>query len=345
MRVIAVYPGRFHPFHKGHASSFKQLAEKFGLKNTYLALSAKQEPPKSPFSVGDRAKMAMLLGIPKENIIITNQPYKAEEYIKRMEEKGIDPNSVMLVFGVSKKDMEGDPSMNIPPDPRFRFQPKKDGSPSYLQPYNDKANAPMTKHAYVFSTDVGEFTIMGKKVRDASKIRSMYAKADEKSKMRILTDLYGKPAKLIKPVFDDNIQLTENHSKQQLSLYNPFGNTYRGKKMPTLDDPSDIYNRSKQYDIDDMPDEPVDEPHIDSSIKELIKNNLDKLSHKEKQLLKLRYWHDMTLDDIADRLDVNAERIRQIEAKALSKLRLRLNRDNPEAAEYVLESVDYLDEK
>lgn len=204
MEVFAVYPGRFHPFHRGHASSFNQLADQFGVEHTLLAISGKQEQPKSPFSVGDRAKMAMSVGVPKENIISIKQPYKAEEYIKYLEDKGLDPQDFALVFAVSKKDMEGVPEMGIPPDPRFTFKPKKDGSPSYLQPYrgneNDLKN--MLQHAYVVSTDVEEFPIAGETMRDASTIRAAYKSGDEQKRNQILHDMYGKNAKHIKPIFD-----------------------------------------------------------------------------------------------------------------------------------------------
>ena len=209
MNVIAVYPGRFHPFHIGHADSYKQLADKFGKDNTYLALSAKQEQPKSPFSTIDRAKMAMVLGIPKEQIISVTNPYAAKEYIKRLQSKGGDPENTAIVFGVSKKDMEGVPELNIPPDPRFEFKPKKDGSPSYLQPYTDKLE-PMTKHGYVYSTDVKEFPIAGEMMRDASAIRKAYQNADDKKELEILQDLYGKNAHLVKSIFDTHLNLNES---------------------------------------------------------------------------------------------------------------------------------------
>jgi len=207
MQVIAIYPGRFHPFHRGHASSFNQLAQKFGLDNTYLAISSKQEQPKSPFSAQDRAKMAMSLGIPSQNIIAVRNPYAAQEYIDQL---NLDPEKTALVFGVSKKDMEGEPAMGIPPDPRFSFNAKKDGSPSYLQPFNKNKVDPMSQHGYVMSTDVAEFPIAGKSMRDASAIRSAYAGADEKTKMKILSDLYGDAAEKMKQVFDNNLQVTES---------------------------------------------------------------------------------------------------------------------------------------
>jgi cytidyltransferase-like protein len=207
MRVVAIYPGRFHPFHKGHASSFKQLAQKFGLDNTYLAISSKQEQPKSPFSAQDRAKMANSLGIPSKNIIAVQNPYAAQEYIDQL---NLDPEHTAIVFGVSKKDMEGDPKLGIAPDPRFSFSAKKDGSPSYLQPFNPKKVDPLSQHGYVMSTDVAEFPIAGKNMRDASAIRKAYAGADEKTKMKILTDLYGDAAEKMKQVFDNNLQVTES---------------------------------------------------------------------------------------------------------------------------------------
>jgi cytidyltransferase-like protein len=207
MKVVAIYPGRFHPFHKGHASSFKQLAEKFGLDNTFLAISAKQEQPKSPFSSQDRAKMAVSLGIPSKNIIAVRNPYAAQEYIDQL---NLDPEQTALIFGVSKKDMEGEPALGIPPDPRFGFKPKKDGSPSYLQPFNKNKVDPMSQHGYIMSTDVAEFPIAGKSMRDASAIRNAYAGADNKTKMRILKDLYGDAAEKMKQVFDNNLQVTES---------------------------------------------------------------------------------------------------------------------------------------
>ena len=207
MRVVAIYPGRFHPFHKGHAASFKQLAQKFGLDNTYLAISAKQEQPKSPFSAQDRAKMATSLGIPSKNIIAVRNPYAAQEYIDQL---NLDPEHTAIIFGVSKKDMEGDPAMGIAPDPRFGFKPKKDGSPSYLQPFNPKKIDPMNQHGYIMSTEVAEFPIAGKPMRDASAIRSAYAGADTKTKMRILTDLYGDAAEKMKQIFDNNLHVTES---------------------------------------------------------------------------------------------------------------------------------------
>ena len=49
------------------------------------------------------------------------------------------------------------------------------------------------------------------------------------------------------------------------------------------------------------------------------------LSEREQQVIILRYKHDFTLDDVASPFHVTRERIRQIEHKALRKLRARRN--------------------
>jgi hypothetical protein len=211
MKIVAIMPGRFHPFHKGHAASFKQLAGKFGMPNTLLAISAKQEQPNSPFAAADRAKMAQALGIPAKNILIVRNPYSSLEYADHLQSKGIDPTKTALVFGVSGKDMNE--------DARFSFKPTKNGQPSYMQPFTKEATLnlqPMTKgtpgtgHAYVMTTDVQEFPIAGKTMRDASAIRKAYAGANDRTKLRILTDLYGDAAQHMKQTFDNNLQITES---------------------------------------------------------------------------------------------------------------------------------------
>jgi RNA polymerase sigma factor (sigma-70 family) len=102
--------------------------------------------------------------------------------------------------------------------------------------------------------------------------------------------------------------------------YNPDGTTYRGSynKMPTLNDPNDIYNRAERIPYKDTAGE---EPEIDNSIKQIIQNGLDRLTDDQRKVLILRFWYDMTLQQIGDRFDLSKDRIRQIEAKGLRRLR------------------------
>ena len=36
MKVIVIYPGRFHPFHKGHKSVYDTLIKRFGKQNVFF---------------------------------------------------------------------------------------------------------------------------------------------------------------------------------------------------------------------------------------------------------------------------------------------------------------------
>ena len=67
----------------------------------------------------------------------------------------------------------------------------------------------------------------------------------------------------------------------------------------------------------------------DSATYEILKNHieliLDTLSYREKKVMQLRFGLDdgrsRTLEEVGDNFGVTRERIRQIEAKALRKLR------------------------
>jgi hypothetical protein len=190
MPTIAIMPGRFHPFHKGHAHAFWQLVNEFGIEHSFVAISSKQEFPDSPFSSKDRIKMAVAAGIPRKNILVVDNPYSAKQYTSLF----AHPESTVLVFGISEKDMQGD-------SPRFTFTDN-----SYMQPWEGFGET-VLEHAYVKTLEVGRFTVDGYTIKDARMVRKLYARSP--NKMAILRSLYGKYAPTLKPIFDKQLQLTE----------------------------------------------------------------------------------------------------------------------------------------
>lgn len=56
-------------------------------------------------------------------------------------------------------------------------------------------------------------------------------------------------------------------------------------------------------------------------MRRLIGDAFENLSSREAKVLRLRYWHDLTLEEVGHIFEVTRERIRQIESKALRKLR------------------------
>lgn len=58
-----------------------------------------------------------------------------------------------------------------------------------------------------------------------------------------------------------------------------------------------------------------------NELKQLMNTALDSLTMRERQVLGMRYQNDMLLEDIGKEIGCGRERVRQIEAKALRKLR------------------------
>lgn len=61
--------------------------------------------------------------------------------------------------------------------------------------------------------------------------------------------------------------------------------------------------------------------HDLTDIRRLINESLELLTKRELLVIKMRYWEEMTLEEVAESLAVTRERVRQIEGKALRRLR------------------------
>lgn len=187
MKYLVIYPGGFHPFHLGHASVYKHLAKKFPGADVYVA--ATDSTTERPFNFDDKKFLASQNGVPPDNFVQVKSPYVAKEITA-----GYDPNNTIVVYAVSEKDAD-----------RISFKPKKDGSPSYFQPYSDGVEEPMAKHGYIYVVPKLDFKVAGKTVDSASKIRAMYTSGDDKLRKQIVRDLYPgakSPAK-VKDILDD----------------------------------------------------------------------------------------------------------------------------------------------
>lgn len=183
MKTLVIYPGRFQPFHKGHAQVFQWLKNKFG--DAYIATSDKVEAPKSPFNFQEKKQMMRLAGVPAGKIKQVLNPYMAKEILK-----DFDPKTTVLIFAVSQKDMEE--------DPRFSFKSTKSGKPGYLQPYagNENKLKPFgdanKMQGYVIVTPTFTFNVLGKPATSASELRKQFVSLDNKKQKEFITDLFGK---------------------------------------------------------------------------------------------------------------------------------------------------------
>lgn len=194
MKKLVIYPGRFHPFHKGHASVYKTLVKQFGVGSVYIATSDKVEPPKSPFTYDEKVEMMKHAGVPINAIMLTKQPYRPVELLD-----GEDPDTIVM-FAVSQKDMDE--------DPRFAFKPRQDGNPSYFQPAGGEMKGWET-HGYIITVPTLEFTVLGEPMTGATDFRRNFAKANEETRKEMITDLYGSYDEKIYNIMANKI--TESH--------------------------------------------------------------------------------------------------------------------------------------
>jgi len=213
MNYLVIYPGRFHPFHKGHKASYDWLTKQYGDASVYIATSGVQAPVTSPFSYSDKVMMMTKLGIPASHVVNVKNPYQAVEITANVPDES--KASTALIFAVSAKDAE-----------RFNFAPKKDGSPGYLQPMpkNKKLIKPMTKHGYIVITPTINFKVNGVDANSASEIRKMYIKGNDNDKDQVVADLYGQPDSAIRAVFDKKLGISEQ-AQNYIRESRQIGNT------------------------------------------------------------------------------------------------------------------------
>ena len=177
MDTVVIYPGRFHPFHKGHKSVYDALVKRFGKNRVYIATSNKVDPPKSPFTFDEKRAMMALTGVDPSRVVQVKNPYQATEITDNY-----DPQNTIALFAVSDKDMAE--------DPRFSFKPRKDGQPSYYQPASKDMQG-FDKHGYIITVPTLQFNVLGKPMRSASEFRANFAQADSETQKAMITDLFG----------------------------------------------------------------------------------------------------------------------------------------------------------
>ena len=202
MNYLVIYPGRFHPFHRGHRASYEYLAKKYGEDHVYIATTGVQAPVTSPFTFADKVQMISTLGIPAGHVVKVSNPYQSREITDSIpsEEKA----DTVLIFALSAKDAE-----------RFNFAPKKDGTASYLQPMpeNLKELRPMTEHAYIEIVPTVNFKVRGRDANSASQIREFYIKGNNNDRDQIIAELYGEAYPELRDIFDDRLGVSEQVQK------------------------------------------------------------------------------------------------------------------------------------
>jgi hypothetical protein len=203
-RVIVTYPGRFQPFHQGHAGVFAQLQKKFGSENVYVLTSNDTSSEKSPFNFADKYQLITAAGIPGNHIVETNKMYVLPEEF--------DPTTTIFITAV------GSPDANrLNPDSvTKRDQKDKEGnvtkpagSPGYYKTWSKDHN-PVTadQHGYVVVIPEIKKSIKIKgKMYDVShgtECRNLWnlVRNDTKAKSEFLSQMYARPSQELAAIYD-----------------------------------------------------------------------------------------------------------------------------------------------
>jgi len=173
-KVIAVFSGRFQPFHRGHYDAYMYMVNKFGKENVYIGTSNVVDPPRSPFTFVEKKKiMTTMFKIPSNRIVQIKNPYKPEEILKKF-----DKNKTAYVAGVSQKDKD-----------RLSM-----GKKHYFIPYRKSDNLkPLDENGYVEVIPSSKFKTGGENI-SGTKVRQIFSstrRADE-SKKKYFEKMYGK---------------------------------------------------------------------------------------------------------------------------------------------------------
>ena len=171
MDIVAVFSGRFQPFHRGHYKVYEHLSDRFGRNNTYIGTSGKVDPPRSPFTFRQKKKIITgLFDVPHENVVEVKSPYAPEEILDQY-----DPDSTAYVAAVSEKDkgrlLGGGYFSEYPPEDEF-------------EGYEEAG--------YVYTTPMAGFTFRGQEI-SGTRVREAFRSGDipEEEKKEFFRYIYG----------------------------------------------------------------------------------------------------------------------------------------------------------
>ena len=171
--VVAIFTGRFQPFHAGHYSIYKAMVKKFGEDKVYIATSNATDSIRSPFGFKEKKDiMTKMFGIPDGKVVQVKSPYSPKEILDKL------PPNTMYVTAVSEKDAG-------------RLAGGK-----YFKSYEDtppEERKGHTENGYYIIAPEMQLQINGKNI-SGTQIRSLMGSRDitDRAKQEIFTKIYGK---------------------------------------------------------------------------------------------------------------------------------------------------------
>jgi Cytidylyltransferase-like len=213
-RLVVVYPGRFQPFHRGHAGVFKQLQAKFGADNTWIATTPQVKiGEKNPFNATQKVELMHAAGVTDDRILLVSEPYKITAIQDTL---NFDPANTVLIFAVGEPDkarLEVDAvySEFTPTGRKSTIPPGKAvGDEKPMKTFRSLQDSVTVAqgHAYVVVVPEIEATVVihGQKhdVSHGTECRNLWSQlqGDEQGRKEFLTGLYGRATPELAHIFD-----------------------------------------------------------------------------------------------------------------------------------------------
>jgi hypothetical protein len=165
--VIALYGGRFQPYHSGHQHAYEFLVKKFGKRNVYIGTSNKTGD-KSPFKFKEKELIiSTMFKIPKSNIIQMRTPYRPVELTDKF-----NPETTALIVGLGEKDAN-------------RLNGK------YYEPYKGKIEKNILEGGYTIVLPQLQIKVGGETI-SGTQVRSVFSSDSDKAKKVLFKKLYKK---------------------------------------------------------------------------------------------------------------------------------------------------------
>ena len=184
-RIVVTYPGRFQPFHQGHAAVFQYLQQLFGADSVYILTSNKTDNKKSPFNFSDKVTLMTYAGIPADKIIETTMMYSLPEQF--------DPTNTVFITAVGSPD-------------RDRLRP--DTANSKFRTWGTERPQTADKQLYVVVIPEVEKSIQikGKNydVSHGTECRNLWnlVRNDRQARQEFLAQLYGSADPILEKIFN-----------------------------------------------------------------------------------------------------------------------------------------------
>lgn len=238
-KTVAIFTGRFQPFHAGHYSIYRAMVEKFGKGNVYIASSNKTDSVTSPFGFADKKEiMTKMFKIPESRIVQVKNPYAPKEILEKL------PPNTAYVTAVSQKDAD-------------RLTGGK-----YYKSYDDVApedRKGYKEEGYYIIAPEMQLQLNGKNI-SGTQIRDLMGSPDitDRAKQEIFTRIYGQ---FDKKLFDKIVRVaTQSQEAKQLTATHGGQASKARARMKPKEEPQAQPQTPEEQPQTQAPQEPQAQP-------------------------------------------------------------------------------------